>query len=149
MVQFAFNLSRQHIHFCNSVNLISKKFDANRILRFICRNDLKHIPVYTEAATLEIHLISLILDINQSPNYIIAINLHTRSERHHHVHIVIRATDSIDTGYGRHYNHISALSQCSCCRQAQLINFIIDGRIFRNISIRLRHIRFRLIIVII
>ena len=45
--------------------------------------------------------------------------------------------------------HQLSLRQCCRGRKAQLINFIIDRRIFRNISVRLRHIRFRLIIIIV
>ena len=149
MLDNAFNLSGQHIHFRNTVDLISKELHTDRCIGIVRRENLKNIPVYAECSSLKIHLIACILHINESLDYIVTVNLHARSQRNHHVHIIIRTADSIDAGNGCHNDHILALRQSRRRRKTQLIDLIIDCRILRNIGVRLRHISFRLIIIII
>ena len=105
--------------------------------------------MHTKRTTLKIHLVARVLHVNESLDHIITVNLHSGTQGNHHVHIVIRTTNAIDTGDRCHDDDIFSLRQCCRGRKAQLINFIIDRRIFRNISVRLWHIRFRLIIIIV
>ena len=105
--------------------------------------------MHPERTTLKIHLVARVLHVNESLDHIITVNLHSGTQGNHHVHIVIRTTNAIDTGYGCYDNDIFSLRQRCRGRKAQLINLIIYRGILRYISVRLRHIRFRLIIIIV
>ena len=145
MLQAALNLAGQYIDLCNPV----KKFYANcRIIRRN-RKNLHNITTHPEGASLKIHVISCILDVNQTPEHIIAVLLHPRSQGNRHVLVVNRATKSVDTGNARHNNDISALRQSRRSRVTQLINLIVDVRILFNVRIRRRHISLRLVIIVI
>ena len=80
MFQFIVNLTGQHIYFCNSINLISKEFHTNCPVRIVGREDFQHISTYPERTTMEIHFITVILNINQFFDYLIPVFLHSRTK---------------------------------------------------------------------
>ena len=149
MLQKTFDLSCQNIYLCNPVNLISKKLHAYRRIGIVCRKNLQNISMYPERTTLEVHLIACILHVDQPLDHIIPVNLHTRTQGNHHIHIVIRTTNSINAGYRRNDDHVLSLCQSRRCRKTQLVNLIINRRVFCYIGVRLWHIRLRLVIVVI
>ena len=53
---------------------------TDRHIRFICRNNLHYIPSHPEGSTVKIHIVSVILHINQTPQHLIPILLHPRSQ---------------------------------------------------------------------
>ena len=105
--------------------------------------------MYTECTTFKIHLISSVLHIDKLTNHFIAINLHTRAKRYHHIHIVIWTTNTIDARNRCYNNNILTLCHCCCSRKTKLVNFIINRRVLCNICVRRRHISFWLIIIIV
>ncbi len=135
-------------NFRNTVDLISKKLHTDAV-SLLYAGKFQNIPVHPERSSLEIHLIACILHINESLDHIVTVILHARPQRYHHVHIIIRTSESVNAGNGCHNDHISTLRQGRRRRQAQFIDLIIDRRILRNIGVRLRHISFRLIIVVV
>ena len=55
MFQFIVNLTGQHIYFCNSINLISKEFNTNRMIT-IYRINIQNISAHSKMTTL-FHLV--------------------------------------------------------------------------------------------
>ena len=149
MLKLSFDLAGQYIDLGDPLDLVSEEFHADCSIRGCCRKDLHHIPADTEGTTLEIHLIPVILNVDQCPQDLIPIPLHTRPQRYHHLLKVLRLTQTIDAGYTGDDDHISPLNERRRCRQTQLIDLIIDRRILCYISIAGRHIRLRLIIIVI
>ena len=148
-IQTAPDLPGQRIKFTDTVDLITKKFNPHSIFKCRYRKDLQHIPVYTECSTMEIHIISDILDIRQFIDHHIPILDHSNTERQHLFPVFIRITDTVNTGYRGYDHNILPVDQCRCCAMTHLINIIVDRRILRYISIRRCHICFRLVIIII
>ena len=98
---------------------------------------------------MEIHIIPVILNINQLPDHIVPVLFHSRAERNNHLHVVLRASDSIDTRNTGNHNDIVPLTQCRSRGKPQLINLIVPRRVLRNIRIRRRHVSLRLVVVIV
>ena len=96
-IQAAPDLSGQRIEFTDTINLITKEFNPHSIFKCRYRKDLQHIPVYTKCSTVEIHIISDILDIRQFINHHIPILDHSDTERQHLLPIFIRITDTVNT----------------------------------------------------
>ena len=136
MRKLTLNFSCKHINFRNSVNFISKKLHTNCPIRTICWKDFHYIAMHTKRTTFKIHLISCILYINQLMHNFISVNFHTLTKRHHHILIIIRTSDSINTRNRCHNNNIVSLCHRSSSRKSQFIDFIVNCRILRNISIR-------------
>ncbi len=149
MLKFAFYGTGQDIDLTDPVNLISEKFDPHRQIRFVCRNDLDRVSPDPEASPLKIHFVSGILNIDQGTDHLIPILFHSRAKRNHHSHIIIRGTQTVNTGNAGYNNDIPAFNQGCRRRQTQLVDLLIDRRILGNISIRRRYIGLRLIIIVI
>ena len=149
MLQFSLNLSREHVDLGNPVNLIAEKFHPDCGIGLIGRNNLHHIPAHPESASLKVHLIPVILDVDKLPDDLIPVLLHTRPQRYHHFLKILRLTQTIDTGHTGDNNYIPPLNECRRGRQAQLVNLVINRRILGNIRIAGGHIRLRLVIIIV
>ena len=135
MFQFSFDLTGQHINLRNPVDLVPEKFHPDCCIFLIGGDYFQHIPSDTECTTLKIHVISIILDLYQLADHLIPVFDHTRTQGDHHVLIVCRTTQTIDTGHAGHYDHIPPLCQRHGRRQTQLINLVIDRRILCDIGI--------------
>ena len=149
MFQTALDFPCQHIDLGDPVNLISEKFYPDRRIAVVCRKNLYRVTAHPECATVKIHVISRVLDIDQCTDDLISVLLHSRTQRNHHSKVVLRAAQTIDTGNRGDHDHIFTLYKCCRGRQAQFINLLIDRRILGNISVRLWHICLRLIIIVI
>ena len=149
MLHLCMHCAGQRIYLCNTVDLIAEKFNPQNIVTALRRIYLQHIPAHAETAAVKIQIIAVVLDIDQLADHVVPILDHTRAQRYHHVHIVIRTTDTVNTRYGCHNNNIPPFRQRGSRRKAQLIDLIIDCRILFNISVRLWHISLRLIVIII
>ena len=79
-IKTCLNLTCQYIHLHDSVNLITKKFNVNRILKSRNRNNLQYISAYTKTSSLKIKFITYILNINQPADNFIPVNLHPRTQ---------------------------------------------------------------------
>ena len=115
MLQLRLHLSGQCLDLHDPVDLIPKKFDPVCLASGIGREDFQHIPPHTEASPLKVHLVSRILDIDQLMDHLIPVFLHSGTQRDHHIFIIDRASQSINTGYGCHDDHIVPLRQSRCC----------------------------------
>ena len=149
MVQFRVDLPCERLHLCNTVDLISEKFDADQIVAALCRVHFHHISSDTESCTLDIHIITIVLNVDQLPEHFISVLHHAGAQRYDQILIFVRASQTVNTGHAGYHYDISAFRQGCRSRQSQLIDLIIDGRILGNISIRRRHISLRLVIVVI
>ena len=72
-IQPLFDLTGQHIDFRDPVDLIAKKFYPVRIIIRIRRKNLKHIAAHPESAAVKIHLIPIILNIDQFAQHLVPI----------------------------------------------------------------------------
>lgn len=61
------------------------------------KKNLQYITAHAECTAVEIHIIPVILNINQLPDHIVPVLFPFRAERNNHLHVVLRASDSIDT----------------------------------------------------
>ena len=106
MVQRCFNLPGQHIHLCNTFYFISKKFDPVSNSFRDRWNHFQHISMNPECPALKINIITVILNLNQFLHNLIPVLYHARAKRDHHLLIVNRRTETINTGNTRHNDHI-------------------------------------------
>ena len=149
MISLCQNFTSQHIKFYNAFNFIVKHLDAHSLFTISGWNNFDNITAYPESTTLKIYIITVILYFYQFMQYLLTVNNLTKAQRQYHIIIFLRRTQTVDTGYTGHNNYIPAFKQSTSGRVAQLINLVVNRSILFNISIGLRNIRFRLIIVII
>ena len=148
MPQLRMRPSRHRLDLRDPVHLIPEEFDAQHIIRPLRRIHLQHIPVQPETPPLQI-IAPVIMNLRQRVADLLRALLHPRPERDRHLLIIIRRTQTINTRHRRHHNHVPPLRQRRRRRQPHPVDLIIHRRILGNIRVALRHIRLRLIIIII
>ena len=79
VIQCIFNLTGKHINLWNPIDLIPEKLNSDRSIPTVCRHNLYCISPHTKRSSLEIHIISVILNIYQLTQYFIPVFLHSRS----------------------------------------------------------------------
>ena len=89
-----------------------------------------------EGRSLKIRFRSVISYIYKLMYDLIPVLLHTGPQGYHHVHVVVRRSESVDAGDRCDDYHIISLGQSRRCRQSQLIDLIIYCRILLDIGIR-------------
>ena len=149
MIQRIFNFPCENINLCNTVNFITKKLHPHCRICIICRIDFHHVPSHPEGSTVKVSFIPVILNINQFSDDFIPVLLHSWPKRDDHILIVIRTSNSINTGYAGNNDNISPLAQRRRRRKTEFVNFIVYRRILGNVCVRRRHVGFRLIVVIV
>ena len=149
MLQTALDLTCQHVNLRNPVNLITEKLHTHCRICIICRKNFQHITAHPKSTSMKIHIVSHVLDINKLPDHIIPVTLHARSQRNHHILIIHRTSQTIDTGNTGYNDNITAFCQCRSCGKTQFVNLLVDGGILRNVGVCRRYVCFRLIIIVI
>ncbi len=149
MFQARFYLSGQHVNLCNSVNLISEKFYPDSGVCIHCRENFQYVSPNPESTAFKIHVVAVILDIDQLAHDFISVFLHTRTQGDYHFFVVHRVAQTVDTGYAGDNDYILSLCQSHCRRKTQLVNLVIDSRVFCNISVRRGDVGFRLVVVVV
>ena len=77
VVQSGFDLTGQRVDLRDPVNFVSEKFNPERGIFRPRSDDLDHISAHTESAAVEIHIIPVVLDLDQLLNHLVAVLDHT------------------------------------------------------------------------
>ena len=109
MRTLAFDFSCQYINFRNTVDLISEKFYSHGCIGAVGRKNFQGISTDTEGTSVEVHLISGVLNVDQLPDYLIPVFGHSRTQGNHHVKEFLRGTQSVDTGNGGNDHYVFPL----------------------------------------
>ena len=115
MIQLCMNFPCKRLYLCDPVDLIPEKFDTDEIIATLCRIYFHHISPDTESGTLNIHIVAVVLNIDQFPQYLVTILHHAGTQGYDQILIFVGASQTIDTGHAGHYHHIPAFRQ-GCCR---------------------------------
>ena len=147
--QLQLRLPRQSVNLCNPIHFIPEKFHPVGFTSRICRKNLHYISPHPKGSPVKIHIIAGILNIDQLVNHLIPVFYHAGPKRNHHLLIINRRAQPINTGHRGHNNHISAFRKCRRSRMAQLINLIIDCRVLLYICVGRGNIGLRLVVVVV
>ena len=97
MVQLCVDFPCQRLHLGDPVDLISEKFDADQIVSALCRVHFHYISPDTESCTLYIHIITIVLNVDQLPEHFIPVLHHTGTQGYDQILIFIRTSQAVDT----------------------------------------------------
>ena len=133
--QLRLDLAGEHINLGDAVDLIPKELHPHRRVAFLRRNNLQHIPSHPERPPVKIHVVSVVVDIDQFPDHLIPILLHAGPQGNNHPLIILGTAQTVNTGNTGHYDHIPPLNESGGGGQPQLVNFLIDGGVLGNIGV--------------
>ena len=83
--------------------------------------------MHPEGTPVKIHIVTVILDIDQFTHHLISVLFHTGAQRNDHILIIVGAADAVDTGYTGDNDHIPPFTQSRRSRKTQLVDLIVNG----------------------
>ena len=92
------DLAPQGINFTDRFYLVTKKLDTQSAVFFVGREDFHRITANAKGAAVEIHIVASVLDIDQTTQQLVAIELHALLKTNQKTVISLRRTKTIDTG---------------------------------------------------
>ena len=130
-------------------DFVVEQLDAYRQLRVLGGKDVDGVAPHAEFAAREILVIALVLHAHQLGDGIALADFVARANRHHHSVVALGLTDTVDGRDSSHHDHVAPLQDAFGATQAHLLDVLVDGAVFFNEQIALRHIGFGLVIVVV
>ena len=143
------DLAGQDVDFRDALDLVAEEPDAQRLVRPVDRIDVERVAVRTERAALKVHVVALILNLDEPLHDLAAVDLHALPERNGQPKVFLRIAEPVDARDRRDDDDVAAFVERAGCGVAQLVDLVVDlDRLF-DVGVRRGQIRLRLIIVVI
>ena len=94
MVQLAYDLACDRVHFFDRLDLVSEKLDSDRIV-LTCRIDVNRVAPHSEGAPGEVHVVTRVLYVHELAEDLFPRLHHARPQREHLVLIVERVSYAV------------------------------------------------------
>ena len=136
MLQRGVDLVGDGIDLRDAVDLIAKELYPDPVVAALRRVDVDHIAMHPETASVKLHIVSVILHLDQGADNLIPVPGHARSQGKHHPLVLIGTSQTVDAGNARHDHDIPALCQRCCRGQSQLVDLVVYGGVFCDVGVR-------------
>ena len=113
------------------------------------RKNVDHITAHPKRTTREILVIAAVLHADQTCNHIALTQLVAEPRDETHLGVILRRTNAVNRTDGSDDDGVAPLQHALGGRQPHLLNVLIDGGVFLDEQIPLRHVRLRLVVVVI
>ena len=133
----------QHLH------LVVEHLDAQRQLGVLGREHVDGVAAHAEGAAREVGVVALVLHGHQLLEQVALCETVALAQHQPHLEVVGRVADTVDARDAADDDGVTPLQQRLGGRQAQLLDVLVDGGILLDEEITLRHIGFRLIVVVV
>ena len=147
-VLVADDLTRQRVEGLQRFDLVAEEFDAQREL-LVLRDDLDGVSADAEGAAGEGHVIAGVLHGHEAFEQFVPVAFVAFVEGDHSVDVFLRRTETVDARHRRDHDDITPGQQRVRGRVPQPFDFVVDRGVLLDERVRLRHIGFRLIIVVV
>ncbi|OPX86898.1 MAG: hypothetical protein A4E52_01470 [Pelotomaculum sp. PtaB.Bin013] len=139
----------QHIELEHLFHFVTEKIHPDCLFRGGHRENLQHVAPHPELPPDKINIVALVLDAYQFAQDSVPVIALPLAQGENQRAVLLGITQAVNTGNTGHDNHVPPLKESASGRVAQFIYFFIDGRVLLNVSIGMRNICFRLVVVII
>ena len=139
----------QRVKQLQRLDLIVKQFNAYSQLGMLGRKDVNHIAAYAESAARKVLLIAAVLHADQAGDHIALAHLVADAGNEPHLRVVLGCTYAVDRADGGHDDGVTPLQHALGRRQPHLLDVLVDGGVFFDEEIALRHVGLRLVVVVV
>ena len=130
------------------VDLVAEQPDAQRHL-FVGRIDLDDVAANAEGATPELHVVALVLDLDQLAQDLIAPDPLAALERQQQAVVRLRRTKAVDARHARHDHDVPPLEQRAGGREPHPVDLVVDRGFLLDVGVAGRDVGFGLVVVVI
>ena len=139
----------QRVKLHNAVNLVAEELDPNRKFVVVGQVDVHRVPFYAELVADEVHVVALILQLDQAAAKLVALHLHTGAQADDHAAVVDGVAQRVDAGHRCHNNNVPPLGKRRRSRVAQTVDLVVDSAVLFNIGIGAGNVGLRLVVVVV
>ena len=142
-------LAGQRVKLHNAVNLVAEELDPNRKFVVVGQVDVHRVPFYAELIADEVHVVALILQLDQAAAKLVALHLHTGAQADDHAAVVDGVAQRVDAGNRCYNDHVPPLRKRRRGRMAQAVDLIVDGAVLFNVGIGTGDVGFGLVVIVV
>ena len=136
MRKLRLRLPAQRVDDPDPVDLIAEEFDPVGLLSLGCGKDVHDISHDPEGPAVEVHVVSIVLDLDQVPDHLVSVLALPGAEREGHIEIFRRGAQPVDAGDGGHDDHIPSLREGGHRGVSELVDLLIDVGVLLDIGVR-------------
>ena len=138
----------ERVEAADALDVITEQLYADGLL-FVGRVHLYRIAAHAERAAHELQIVAHVLHAHQGLQNLAPGNALAHFEHQHQLAVLARIAQAVDAGDRRHDDHVLALHQRGSGAQAQALDVFVDRRVFFDVRVRRRHVRFGLVVVVV
>ena len=147
-VEFFDDVAGERMQGIQRLDLVAEHLDADRQF-FVLRDDLDRVTAHPEVATGEIHVVAVVLHRDEFADECVPIDLHPDLQRDHRLEITFGTAETVDARHRRHDDDVAAAEQRIGGGVPQPLDLGVDRGVFLDECVGLRHVRLRLVVVVI
>ena len=140
---------RERVEQHQRLHLVVEQLDAHRQLRVLSRKHVDGVAAHAEFAARKLHVVALVLHAHQLGDHVALAKLVAHAQRHHHLVVALGLANAIDGRNSGDDDNVCALQQAFGTAQPHLLDVLIDGAVFFNEQIALRHVGLGLVVVVV
>ncbi len=141
-------LARERIERNQLVDFVAEQLHPERRV-VVRRIDFDDIAADAEHAAREIVVVAFVLDVDQLPEDLLAIDALSALERQHHAVVRLGRSEAVDAGDARDNDDVAALEERPRGRQPHAIDLVVDRRFLLDVGVGRRHVGFGLVVVVV
>ncbi len=139
----------QRIKQGDRLQLVIEQRDAHRALGIFRGEDVEHVTAHAIHASLEVHLVALVLHLRQTADHLALADLLADTQVQDHAVVIDRIADAVDRRHGAHDHHVAPFQQALGRAQAHLLDVLVDRRILLDEQVARRHVSLGLVVVVV
>ncbi len=142
------HLARNVVDFRDLLYLIAPELHADRVVR-IGWEHIQSIAAHAERAALQLVVVSVVLDVDELVDKLIAVLLNLLVQEHGHAGVFHWGADAVDAGDGCHHDNVTARKQLRGSRMTQFLHLFVDGGVLLDERVGGGNVCFRLVVVVV
>ena len=148
LVDLADHVAGQRVQVVELLHLVAEELDPDRQL-LVRRDDLQRVAADPERAAVEGQVVARVLDVDQPPQQLVALDLLPDLHPHRPVEVLLRRAQAVDRRDGRHHDHVAAGQQRHRRRVPQPLDLLVDRGVLLDVGVGLRDVRLGLVVVVV
>ena len=143
-----FDGAKQRINLRQRLHFIAKQFNAVGEV-VIRRKNLNHIAAHAKGPAAKVAVIALIEDLHKFAHDVFTLDLLALLQKEQHAVIGFGRSQSVDATHRRDNDAIAPLKQRARGRKPELIELVIDGRLFFDVHVAGGNVSLGLVVIVV
>ena len=111
--------------------------------------DLHHVAPHAKGPAPEVDVVALVLHGDEAADQRVALDGLARLQPHVHALVGLGRPDAVDAGDGGDHHDVAPLEERGGGGVPHAVDLVVDQRVLLDIGVRLRDVRFRLVVVVV